>query len=216
MIPIKLNNQRFPGKNTRCFDDGTPLIHLIQKALLKSKEVDEIYVYCSSDRIQEYLLDGVQYLKRPAELDADTINSNHILEYFIREVPADIYVTSHATGPFTQSESIDLCIRTVKSGQYDSAFIAMKLQQMVWQDGKPLNFNPDHISRTQDLLPFWVETSDAFVFTRQVFEKYHRRLGKHPFICEGKGIEGIDIDYPEDFEIANAIYMYYKIKGKMG
>lgn len=25
-MPIKLNNQRMPGKNTACFDDGTPLL----------------------------------------------------------------------------------------------------------------------------------------------------------------------------------------------
>lgn len=214
VIPIKMNNQRFPGKNIKQFDDGTPLMHLIQAALLKSCEVDEVYVYCSSEKVESYLLEGVHFLKRPLELDADTVNSNHILEHFIREISADIYITCHATGPFTRSESIDRCIRAVKSGEYDSAFIATKLQQMIWQDRKPWNFDPDHIPRTQDLPPLWVETSDAFVFTKQVFETYHRRLGIHPFICEGTGIEGIDIDHPEDFEMANAIYMYYKYNGK--
>ena len=32
MIPIKLNNERVPGKNLKQFSDGTPLIKLIQKA----------------------------------------------------------------------------------------------------------------------------------------------------------------------------------------
>ena len=32
MIPIKLNNERVPGKNLKCFSDGTPLINFIQKA----------------------------------------------------------------------------------------------------------------------------------------------------------------------------------------
>ena len=34
----------------------------------------------------------------------------------------------------------------------------------------------------------------------------NRRLGSHPYIKEVDKIEAMDIDYPEDFEICNAIY----------
>lgn len=47
-IPIKLNNERTPGKNTKPFADGTTLIHCIQKALLKSDLIDKVYIYCST------------------------------------------------------------------------------------------------------------------------------------------------------------------------
>ena len=36
--------------------------------------------------------------------------------------------------------------------------------------------------------------------------KYNRRLGVHPYIKEVDKIEAMDIDYPEDFDICNAIY----------
>lgn len=39
MIPIKLNNERVPGKNLKCFSDGTPLINFIQKACLNAKKL---------------------------------------------------------------------------------------------------------------------------------------------------------------------------------
>lgn len=42
--PIKMNNERIPGKNTKMFDDGTPLIHFILRTLLLCKEIDESYV----------------------------------------------------------------------------------------------------------------------------------------------------------------------------
>ena len=67
-IPIKLNNERLPGKNTMSFDGGTLLCHFLQKTLLQVQEIDEIIVFCSDDRIQEYLLPGVKYLKRPAQV----------------------------------------------------------------------------------------------------------------------------------------------------
>ena len=63
-VPIKMNNERVPGKNTKCFDDGTPLIQCILKSLVQVPEIDEIYVYCSNEKIKDYLIEGVKYLKR--------------------------------------------------------------------------------------------------------------------------------------------------------
>ena len=37
-IPIKLNNERTPGKNIKRFSDGTPLMHFVQSSLLALKE----------------------------------------------------------------------------------------------------------------------------------------------------------------------------------
>ena len=40
----------------------------------------------------------------------------------------------------------------------------------------------------------------------------NRRIGKRPYIVEVGEIEGIDIDEPEDFVIADAIYNYLFLK----
>lgn len=207
LLPIKLNNQRVPGKNIKRFSDGTPLMALIQQACLKSQKVDEIYVYCSNPDVKEYILPGVKYLQRPDFLDTDQANSNDIIREFIKTVDADIYVETHATGPFTTAESIDACIEAVASGNYDSAFLAKKIQEFLWQDGTAMNFDIQHFPRTQDLKPIYSEAPGAYVFTRETFEKYDRRVGMKPYIHEISEIESRDIDYPEDFEIANAIYM---------
>lgn len=207
LLPIKLNNQRVPGKNIKRFSDGTPLMALIQQACLRSQKVDEIYVYCSNPDVKEYILPGVKYLQRPDFLDTDQANSNDIIREFIKTVDADIYVETHATGPFTTAESIDACIEAVASGNYDSAFLAKKIQEFLWQDGTAMNFDIQHFPRTQDLKPIYSEAPGAYVFTRETFEKYDRRVGMKPYIHEISEIESRDIDYPEDFEIANAIYM---------
>lgn len=206
MIPIKLNNERIPGKNLKSFSDGKPLISFIQRACLSSEEIDETYVYCSNEAVKEYLEVGVKFKNRPVFLDSDSSNCNDIIREFIKEVDADIYCVSHATGPFTTSESIDKCIRAVASGEYDSAFMAKKIQEFLWQDGVPMNFDAQNFPRTQDLKPIYSETPGAYVFTKETFEKYNRRVGAKPYICEVSEIESRDIDYPLDFEIANAIY----------
>lgn len=206
LIPIKLRSDRLPGKNIKPFFDGTPLIHFIQRLCLKSNRIDETYVYCSDESINEYLLPGIRFIKRPLHLDGDSINANDIIREFIKAVPADIYVNVHATSPFANVETINTCIDKVITGEYDSAFCAESIKTFMWEDGKPINFERDHFPRTQDLPLIYAETSIAYVFSKEIFVKYNRRVGITPYICNVGKIEAIDIDYPEDFIIADAIY----------
>ena len=166
---------------------------------------DKINVYCSSEDVVPYLPDGIQFVKRPEYLDLATSNFTQIFTCFLRVCPADIYVYAHATAPVISVETMKECINAVKSGEYDSAFCAIKLQDYLWQDGEPLNFDATNIPRTQDLKPIYQETSGVYVFTKDVFEKYNRRIGKKPFIKEVSFKESVDIDNQEDFELAKAL-----------
>ena len=195
-----------PKKNIKPFFDGTPLMSFIQRACLASKYIDETYIYCSDDSIKKYILDGVKFLRRPDELDGDDKNANDIIREFMREVDADIYVNTHTTSPFAKAETIDDCVSQVMNGGYDSAFCAEAIRTFMWEDGRPINFDPDHFPRTQDLPLVYGETCIAYVFKKETFQKYNRRVGVKPYVKEVGKIEALDIDYPEDFEICNAIY----------
>lgn len=94
MIPIKLSSKRLPQKNIKPFFDGTPLMSFIQRACLKAKKIDEVYVYCSEPQVRQYLEPGVKYLERPPFLDANSINCNDIIREFIKHVDADVYVAA--------------------------------------------------------------------------------------------------------------------------
>ena len=206
LIPIKLGSKRVPQKNIKPFYDGTPLMSFIQKVCLESDRIDETYIYCSDEKVKDYILDEVKFLKRPEFLNGDNINANDFIREFMKSVDADIYVNAHTTSPFAKVETINDCIDKVKSGEYDSAFCAENIKAFMWKDGTPINFNPDKFPRTQDLPDIYAETSIAYVFKKETFEKYNRRVGVKPFIKEVSKIEAMDIDYPEDFEIANIIY----------
>lgn len=211
MVPIKLNSERVKEKNLRPFCDGKPLVQFILEALVNSHRVDEVYVYCSSERIKDYLIPGVKFLKRPEYLDGNNCNCNDIIREFMKVVVADYYVVSHATAPFTRPQSIDRCIESVvDSKEHDSAFTVQKIQTFLWQDGRPMNFDVDHFPRTQDLNPIYMETSGAFVFPKWVFEKYNRRVGVKPCLVEVEPIESSDIDTEYDMMVAQAIYKHMK------
>ncbi len=206
VVPMKLNNRRLPQKNIKAFTNGEPLCHYILSTLLKVEGIDEVYVYCSDDIIKNYIPEGVKYLKRSASLDLDTTKMNEVLECFARDVPADVYVMTHTTAPFISAESISKGLRAVMSGDYDSAFAVKKLQDFLWQDGKPFNYQLDNIPRTQDLPPFYEETSGFYIYRSEIIKDMHRRIGNTPYLVEVGEIEAIDIDEPEDFEIADAVY----------
>lgn len=204
IMPIKLKNERLPGKNTMLLG-GRPLLQHQLHAALETGLADELYVYCSDESICAFLSDGVIFLKRPIELDLPTSNFTQIFSSFSALVPADIYVYVHATAPFVTPETIKECIHAVQSGKYDSAFCAVKIQDFLWKNGEPLNFDAANVPRSQDLEPIYRETSGVYVFTKEVFERYHRRIGRQPFVKELSFKEAIDINNPEDFKLAEAM-----------
>ena len=206
-VPVKLNNERAPGKNTKRFDDGTPLLTHFLKTLTHVPEIDELYVFCSKEEIEEYIIPGVVFLKRPDYLDTKEATPQDIISSFISMVDADVYMVCHCTSPFVKAERFSDCIHKVCDEGYDSAFTGEKIQRLMWHNGQPLNFDAANVPRTQDLPVYYNEVSAAYVFKKETFETLHRRIGLNPYICEVSGVECVDIDYPEDFEIANAIYM---------
>lgn len=204
IMPIKLNNERCPGKNTRMLGKK-PLLQYELDSLLQTGMLDSVNVFCSSEDVVPFLPEGVNFVKRSEELDLPTSNFTQIFTAFMNECDSDIYVYAHATAPFITVETMKECIEAVKSGKYDSAFCAVKLQDYLWKNGEPLNFDATNVPRTQDLEPIYQETSGVYVFTKEVFEKHHRRIGMNPFIKEVSFKESVDIDNPEDFDLAEAL-----------
>lgn len=151
---------------------------------------------------------GLQFLKRDPYLDGFQVKGLEIIERFVKDVDADIYVLTHVTQPFTKSSSIENALKKVVSGEYDSAFSAVVLQDYMWMNGKPFNYDMKNIVRTQDLAPIYMETGAFFIFRKEVFTELGQRIGNKPYIYEIDQFEAIDIDTAEDFEFAKVVATY--------
>lgn len=210
-IPVKLNNQRLPGKNTMLLN-GRPTCDYIFETISDIDIVDEKYVYCSDEAIKRYIAPyeskGLSFLKRDIYLDGFQVKGLEIIEHFVKEVDADIYVLTHVTQPFTKGESIRNALEKVISGEYDSAFSAIVLQDYMWMNGKPFNYDMKNIVRTQDLEPIYMETGAFFIFRKEVFTELGQRIGKKPYIYEISQFEAVDIDTAEDFAFAEVVAAY--------
>ena len=170
IMPIKMQNERLPGKNTKMLGTKPLLQHALDN-LVKTKLCDSIKVFCSTEEIIPYLPEGVSFLKRDPVLDLPTSNFTQIFDSFIEQVDADIYVFMHATAPFVSVDTMKECIESVVSNKYDSSFCATIIQDFLWMDNKPLNFDASNLPRSQDLKPIYRETSGVYVFTKDVYKK---------------------------------------------
>lgn len=211
-IPIKLNNQRLPGKNLMDLD-GRPLCNYIFETVSQLDMIDEKYVYCSDEKISRYLTGNIEFLKRDERLDGAEIKGLEIIEAFVNNIEADIYVLTHVTQPFTKTSSIKAALNKVLYEGYDSAFSAKCIQDYCWYQGRPLNYDMKDIVVTQQLEPVYMETGAFFIFKREVFTKYHQRIGIKPYLYEVDAFEAIDIDTREDFEFAKAAAAYLNKRG---
>ena len=203
-VPIRLNSKRVVGKNLKLLG-GKPMMCYLLETLVKVEQIDEVYVYCSSDEVLPYLPEGVKLLKRDTALDSDTALGAEIYDAFVRDVEADVYMLAHTTSPFIKAETIANAIDEVVLGRHDSAFSAQKIQTFTWYEGRPLNYSPTSIPRTQTIEPVYVETSAFYIFRRETWVEHHRRVGFNPYMAIVGPVEGVDIDYPEDFDFAAKI-----------
>ena len=203
-ITIKLESKRLPHKNILPLGEH-PLCWHIANTMTQVKGVDEVYVYCSDEAVKQYIPDNVIFLKRDKYLDGDEILAKDTYTAFTNEIDADIYIAACTTSPFTRVETVENALRQVQTGEYDSAFSAKKHQTFAWYDDKPINYQLDNVPRTQEIKPVFVETSAFFIFKKEIWKDYGRRIGFKPYIQEVDDVEAIDIDEKEDYEFAQLI-----------
>lgn len=201
---IKLNSERVPHKNTQMIG-SKPLCYHILHTALQVEMIDDVIVYCSDEAVTNYIPEGTKFLKREVWLDGNEIKAKDTYTAFLKDVDADIYIAMCTTSPFTQKETIENALNKVLYEGYDSAFTAKKMQTFAWYNGKPINYDLDSVPRTQDIEPVYVETSAFFIFKKQLWTRYGRRIGFRPYIQEVGEIESVDIDTLEDLKFAQTI-----------
>jgi CMP-N-acetylneuraminic acid synthetase len=206
LVPMRHHSQRVPGKNFRPLG-GKPLYQHIITTLLSVPRIHTVVVDTDSNKIIAGLKEffpQVAILERPENLRADTIPMNDILLYDTSRVEADLYLQTHSTNPLLKGETINKAIDAFLDAfpSRDSLFSVTRLQTRLWdQDGKAINHDPLVLLQTQDLPPIFEENSCLYMFTKEILEKRHNRLGNSPLMFEMNADEAWDIDDELDFSI---------------
>jgi len=146
-------------------------------------------------------------INRLPHLSEDTANGNDLLEYWISHKPDyDIYFQIHVTCPFISLTTVKKCVTLFNENKiYDSVFTAVKDYTWFWFDGKPVNYDPKELPRSQDAKPLVRETTCLYGIKKDEFLLNKSRIGRNPMIYYVDQKEAIDIDEEIDFEYAKFI-----------
>jgi CMP-N-acetylneuraminic acid synthetase len=211
LMPMRHSSERVPGKNYRDFA-GVPLYHRMVNSLLACPLIDTLVIDTDSPFIHEDAakhFPEVKLLHRPEHLRAGTVPMNDVLLHDVMQVPGDYYLQTHSTNPLLRPETINKAIQEFLDNypMYDSLFGVTRLQTRLWDSlARAVNHNPAILLRTQDLPPIYEENSCLYIFTREILESQHNRLGKRPLMFEIDRLEAVDIDEELDFRMAEFLY----------
>lgn len=213
IVPMRHSSERIPGKNYRDFG-GKPLFFHVIETLLSCEHITTVVIDTDSDTIIELAkkhFPTVTILKRPEHLQDGRIPMNDVLMNIIKQIPSDFYLQTHSTNPLLSPSSISNAISTFLANypSNDSLFSVTKKHVRYWDSlARPINHNQNILLRTQDLPPVFEENSCMYLFTSEILERKHNRIGDRPIMFEIDEIESQDIDVEINFIVAELLYKH--------
>lgn len=211
LVPMRHSSERVPGKNYRDFS-GKPLFHHVVQTLLDCPLIDKVIIDTDSpiviEQAQQFFPE-VLVLERPEHLRDGSIPMNDVLLNSINQVPSEFYLQTHSTNPLLTTKTLTEGIEKFFKIQpmYDSLFSVTRKHVRFWDSlARPINHNQNILLRTQDLPPIFEENSCFYVFTKEILQRKHNRIGDRPFLFEMPEIEAQDIDVELNFIVAELLY----------
>ena len=135
---------------------------------------------------------------------------NRIIADDLNSVDSDIYIMTHVTNPLLRADTILSALlefqKAYSEKTADSLFSVNKhLTRFYKADGSAINHDPNVLVPTQNLEPWFEENSNLYIFTKSSFQESGARIGQNPILFETPRFESIDIDDPEDWDLAELI-----------
>lgn len=180
---------------------------------------EEVYIDTDSNRILDFFKNHQElksfhcYKRLQKHIDLENDKGFGVspvlkmVERFLDEYVEDeseIIVTPHVTSPFIKKKTIENASLKLNEG-YDSVQACTIHHEFAYFKGKPVNFNPEVVSKTQDLEPIIIGNGAFFIFTKKTFKKYKHRTGINPYFYPIYFPEYIEIDTFDDLLLARAI-----------
>lgn len=190
--------------NTEVFID-TDSKQILTEAKLDKNFNNKIKCYFRDKKFIEMENDSANALS-PALLMVQNFLDRYVVD------DNETIILTHVTSPFLKKETLKKAVDIYESSNYEFLHSVNMQKDFAFKNSfnNPINFNPDVVQRTQDLEPIYFSNGAFFIFTKKVFMKYNNRWGKNIYFYTLNEIEGMEIDYPEDLQLAR--YIYYGIE----
>jgi N-acylneuraminate cytidylyltransferase len=209
IIPARGGSKRVPRKNLYVLEGRPLLVHSIEHALAAA-EVDAVCVSTEDPEIGAVAEQaGAEVVLRPVELAGDSATSESALLHALDSRPGgdpDLIVFLQATSPVRTGADIDAAVRHLREQGADSLFSACRDHGLLWTDTsdgpQPQNYEPATRRREQDMDPQYRENGSIYVLRPQILRESGVRLGGKIALHEMDSWSSIQIDTPEDVDLA--------------
>ena len=207
LIPVRSGSQRVINKNMRPFA-GSSLLEIKIKQMLRIPELDGVVVNSNDDEMLALARSlGAETVKRPEEF-ATSCATNSMYKFVAETFTADTMVYANCTSPCIRDEVISECIRTYfqKLGEFDSLNTGNEVKEFLWKDNQPINYDPAHTPRSQDLPDILMLNFAINIIDRQHMVDIAHYIGKKRYIHKISREDAVDVDDMLDFEFAEFLY----------
>ena len=221
-LPCRRGSERVKEKNTRTFAGIIGgLTQIKMQQLLNCSEIDSIIVSTDDSKVAEICktlaseqTKNVVILERPAHLAASSTSTDELIQYIPEVIPEGIVLWTHVTSPFVDSsvyaKAIQIYSEKTEQNLYDSLMTVTKVQKFIWNNEGPINYNrtEEKWPRTQTLPALYEVNSAIFIAPIHTYIQQQDRIGKKVYLFELTPSEAMDIDWEEDFKLAEECWRH--------
>ena len=223
-LPTRAGSERVKNKNTRDFagvKGGLLAIKLEQ--LLNVPNITEVILSTNDEASIKVAEDfsanlKLKVVRRPNYLAQSQTNLTDLVSYVPSICNGEHILWTHVTSPMVTSkayeEAIKLYFQKLENG-FDSLMSVKEIQNYIWskKENSVLNRKEGDVKkwpRTQDLEKAYEINSAIFIASKAVYDTENDRIGKRPFLLTHNNIQSVDVDWEEDFKLAEVVYNGFK------
>lgn len=214
-LPCRKGSQRVPRKNVRKFSNmDYGLLEIKVKQLIDVEAIDEIILSTNDgeiiDWVQRRECKKIRVHTRCDQLSSSVTSTDELVMHAKSLISDGCILWTHVTSPFVNAkvytELIDKYLMVSEQG-YDSLMTTTKVCSFLWNKKGPINYdrNREKWPRTQTLEGVYEINSAAFIAHANIYEKYQDRIGKNPYLFTLDKLTGYDIDWQDDFIVAECL-----------
>lgn len=214
-LPCRAGSERVVKKNIKPFagyEHG--LIQVKLRQLLAADGIDEVVLTTNDADILAYAESlGESRLRthrRVEELSSSATSTDQLVAHALELIPEGHILWTHVTSPFITAKHYGEVIRAYweqREQGYDSLMTTTEIHGFLWQDEQPMNYDRtiEKWPRTQTLVPVHEVNSGVFLASSDLYRELDDRIGRRPYLYTMDKFTSFDIDWPEDFVIAECL-----------